>query len=303
MKTLAAVQSFLQSREALKRTPRTIEWYRFKLHSFAYSYPKLPKKPRQIDEFLAGIKGEENTHGHYRALKAFYRFLKKRYHLPNPVEFIEMRCPTRTDKPTLEPDELFKLLSSAETFRDRTLLTLLIDTGIRASELAGLKKCNILTEEVKVLGKTGWRNVPISEETRRMLLTLVSQNGKDDYVFHGQRGPLSRRGVYRVVSRHMEKVGIEKPKHGPHRIRHGFAKTYLMNGGDTSSLQQIMGHSSISTTEEYLKYANKDSIRKHHMFTPLLAAHAAAQQSFRDTDQVVKEAEAILAQKGGGKQN
>lgn len=294
MKTAAAIQSFLQSREALNRSPRTIEWYRHKLYSFARSYPKLPKAPRQIDEFLIDIKGEENTHGHYRALKAFYRFLKKRYQLTNPIELIELRRPIRTDKPTLEPDELLRLLYSASTLRDRTLLTLLMDTGIRASELAGLKKWNILTEEVKVLGKTGWRTVPISEETRRMLLALVSQNGSDDHVFHGQRGPLSRRGVYTIVSKYMRKVGIDKPKHGSHRIRHAFAKTYLMNGGDTSSLQQIMGHASITTTEEYLKYANKDSIRKHHMFTLLLAMHAAAQESFFDTSLAIKEAEEIL---------
>lgn len=91
-------------------------------------------------------------------------------------------------------------------------------------------------------------------------------------------------------------MGIEGPKQGPHRCRHAFAKTYLMNGGDLRSLQQIMGHSSIATTEEYLKYANKEAIRKHHMFTPLLAVRAAAQSSFLtgEPSQAVEEAEKIL---------
>lgn len=191
------------------------------------------------------------------------------------------------------------LLNAVSDLRDRAVLTLLVDTGMRASELASLKKQHILTEEVKVLGETGWRNIPISEETRRLLLTLISQNGRDDYVFHGQRGPLGRKAVYNLVSHYMKKAGVEKPKLGPHRIRHAFAKTYLMNGGDLRSLQEIMGHASITTTEEYLKYANKEAIKKHHMFTPLLAVRAAAQGSFFDTTLAIKEAEAILARKGG----
>lgn len=293
MKTLAAIQLFIRSRQALKRRATTILWYSAVLSRFARRYPELPEDPTIIEEFLISIPGEYNAHGYYRALKAFYRFLKKRYNLPNPVEQVELRRPSTNDKPTLEPDQLFRLLSQPSSLRDRAILTLLVDTGIRASELAGLRRQHILTEEIKVLGKKNWRNVPLSEETKRLLLALIAQNGKDDFVFHGERGPLGRHGVYRIVRKYMEKAGIEKPKLGSHRIRHGFAKTYLMNGGDLRSLQEILGHANISTTEEYLKYANKDAIRKHHMFTPLLAARAAAQGSFF-APQAVREAEAIL---------
>jgi len=296
VKTLAAIQVFIQSRRALKLSPTTISWYNHRLSCFAKKYAALPGDPTAIEEFLATIEGEENAHGYYRTLKALYRFLNKRYQLPNPLELIELRRPSKTDKPTLEPEQLFQLLSSASSLRDRAILTLLVDTGIRASELASLKKQHVLTEEVRVLGKTGWRNVPISEETRLLLLALIAQNGKGEYVFHGERGPLGRRGIYRVVKQHMEKAGIVKPKLGPHRLRHAFAKTYLMNGGDLRSLQDIMGHSSISTTEEYLKYANKEVIRKHHMFTPLRLAHAAAQESLF-APQALKEAEQILERK------
>ena len=300
MKTQAAIQSFLQSRKALKRKPRTIDWYAHKLVGFARAYPKVPRDPSQIEEFLTTIDGEHNAYGYYRALKAFYRFLRKRYRVPNPVELIELTRPKNTDKPTLEPDQMFRLLSSASTLRDKALLTLLVDTGMRASELAGIKKPHIMAEEVKVLGKTGWRTIPISEDTKRLLLTLISQNGKGDHVFQGERGPLIRHGVYRIVSKHMKKAGIDGPKQGSHRCRHGFAKTYLMNGGDLRSLQEIMGHASITTTEEYLKYANKETIRKHHMFTPLVAVRAAAQYSLLDKAAALEEAEAILE---GGRTN
>ena len=297
MKTLAAIQLFIQSRRALKLRPPTIDWYNSKLSHFARRYPELPEDAGQIEEFLTSIPGEHNAHGYYRTLKALYRFLQRRCQVPNPIEQIELGRPRNTDKPTLEPGQLFQLLYLVSNLRDRALLTLLVDSGIRATELAGLKSQHILTEEVKVFGKSGWRTVPISEETRRLLLTLVAQNGKDEYVFHGERGPLRRGGVYRVVSKYMVAAGIEKPKLGPHRIRHAFAKTYLMNGGDLRSLQEIMGHANISTTEEYLKYANKEAIRKHHMFTPLLAVRAAAQESLF-APRAVKEAEEILIKKG-----
>lgn len=295
MKTLAAIQLFIQSRQALKLSTATIEWYNAKLAHFALSYPKLPKTPDAIDKFLTTIPGEQNAHGYYRALKAFYRFLKKRYQVINPIDLVILKDPNnrKTDKPTLEVNQLFSILQAAKTLRDRAILTLLIDTGMRAGELASLKRQYILPQEVKVFGKTGWRNIPISEETRRLLLVLISQDGKDEYVFHGERGPLGRDGVYRVVSRYMSQVGIDKPKLGPHRIRHAFAKNFLMNGGDLYSLMKIMGHSSITTTEEYLRYTNRDTIMKHNQFTPLRSVLAAAQASMF-TAPVIKEAEAIL---------
>ncbi|GAI07481.1 unnamed protein product [marine sediment metagenome] len=71
-------------------------------------------------------------------------------------------------------------------------------------------------------------------------------------------------------------------------------------GGDTRSLQKIMGHKKITTTEKYVELALTDIIAKHHQFTPLRAAHAAAQQSFfdKDKDQAVKEAEEIVKERG-----
>ncbi|GAH82748.1 unnamed protein product, partial [marine sediment metagenome] len=76
-----------------------------------------------------------------------------------------------------------------------------------------------------------------------------------------------------------------------------FGKGYLVNGGDIRSLQQIMGHANISTTEKYASLNLNDVVIKHHKFTPLRAAHAAAQESLFDTSTVVREAEAILKEK------
>jgi len=296
MKTQAAIDEFLHSCIAANLSPVTIAWYTAKLGQFANSCQKLPKKPREIVEFLAGIQGEPETkHAYYRALKVFYRFFKKRHKFPNPIELIDPpRCPRKV-MATLEAEQTMRLLNSASNLRDKTILTLLVDTGMRSAEVAGVRKQDIKTETVMVRGKSGEREIPISDETRRLLFALIASNGsKDGHVFQGHKGPLTRHGVYRIVSAQMIKAGIQGPKLGGHRIRHAFGKGYLVNGGDLRSLQEIMGHANITTTQKYTALAMHDVIEKHHKFSPLRAAHAAAQESFPDVDLAIKEAEAIL---------
>ena len=300
MKTQKAVDEFLLSRQSRNLSPITIAWYRDKLKLFARSYPELPKKPGSIEEHLATIKGEPETrHAQFRALRAFYTFASQRYDLRDPMTKVDPpRCPKKI-MATLEPGEMMQLLaSSSSSLRDNTLVTLLIDTGIRTSEAAGLRKQDIKTSTVMVNGKTGEREIPISEETRRLLLALITD--KDEYIFNGHKGPLGRHGIYRIVRACMEKAGIYGPKLGGHRLRHAFGKGYLVNGGDLRSLQQIMGHANITTTERYAALTLDDTIKKHHQFSPLRLAHAAAQQSFSEPE-VLREAEEILKGSSKGK--
>ena len=296
MRTQAAIRDFLQSCLARNLTRVTIAWYREKLQRFARSYPRLPEEPGPIEKYLAGIQGSPETrHAHFRVLRALFRFASNRHGVPNPIAKVTApRCPKKV-MATLEPDQIMRLLQSASTLRERAILTLLVDTGIRTGEAAGLRKQDVKENTIGVRGKCGERELPISDETRRLLLTLIANDGKDEYVFHGHKGRLSRHGIYRIVVAHMKKASIHGPKLGGHRIRHAFGKGYLVNGGDIRSLQQLMGHANITTTEKYASLNLNDVIAKHHKFTPLRSAHAAAQESFFDTSQALKEAEAIVA--------
>jgi len=164
---------------------------------------------------------------------------------------------------------------------------------MRAGEVCSLLKHNIKQETVVVCGKTGWREVPISDETRELLLQIAATS-PNERVFYGDKGaPLSRFGIYRIVRKHMEKAGIKGPKLGSHRIRHGFGKNFLVQGGDLRSLQEIMGHADIETTQKYAALNLTDIVKKHQKFSPLKAAHAAAQESLF-MPEVLKEAEEIL---------
>lgn len=298
MKTQKAINEFLQSRYAGNLKPSSLGWYRVPLEQLAALCPKLPTKPGPIETFLSRLSGSPETkHAKYTALKTFFTFISGRHRIPNPMKRITPPRRPKMVTPTLELHEAMLLLNSATKARDRAMLTLLIDSGIRASELANLRRHDIKTETIQVRGKTGEREVPISEETRQ-LLALVALDSGDEYVFNGHKGPLTRYGIYRIVSTHMRKAGITGPKLGPHRIRHAFGKGYLVSGGDVRSLQQIMGHANITTTQKYAALTLTDTIAKHHKFTPLRAAHAAAQESFFDTAQAIKEAEDIVTGKG-----
>jgi integrase/recombinase XerD len=210
------------------------------------------------------------------------------------MDFIDP--PTRRKKvqPALSPQEMFELLKNVQNSRDRALISLIIDSGPRITEALTLKKQSIFDGYIVVDGKEGERKIPISEETRLQLLALVNSDGKSDYVFSGQRGHLTSSGAYHIIAKYMRQAHISAPKLGPHRLRHAFGKNYIENGGDLRSLQKIMGHADMKTTQIYVNLAEKAIIAKHHQFTPLRSIQAAAQYTLLDSKEVLMEAEAIL---------
>jgi len=295
MKTEQALREFIASRIAANLRPATIQWYKDRLLPFARSCPTLPRRPEPVECFLAEVQGSPETkYDVYRALKTFFKFMSSRRRLPNPMDAVQPPRRPRTLMPTLELSELTRLLQSVETPRDRAIISLIIDNGVRAEEVCSLLKHNIKSETVIVHGKVGWREVPISEDTKRLLLQVAALS-QDDHVFHGHKGPITRHLIYAIVRRALERAGIKAPKLGPHRIRHAFGKNFLVQGGDLRSLQEIMGHADIQTTQKYASLNLTDIIKKHQQFSPLKAAHAAAQASLFNTNQAIKEAEALLA--------
>jgi len=293
MRTEQALREFIASRIAANLSPATIQWYKDRLLPFSRSCPILPRRPEPVECFLAEIQGSPETkYDVYRALKTFFKFMSSRRRLPNPMNAVQPPRRPKTLMPTLEIGELMRLLHSTESPRDRAIITLLVDCGARAGEVCSLLKHNIKQETIIVHGKVGWREVPVSEETRRLLLQIAALS-PDDHVFHGQKGPITRHLIYAIVRRALERAGIKGPKMGPHRLRHAFGKNFLVQGGDLRSLQEIMGHADIETTQKYATLNLTDIITKHQKFSPLKAAHAAAQESLF-TSEALKEAEEIL---------
>ncbi len=272
MRTRQAIAEFIASRKAMGLTKKSIRWYAGMLEAFARLNKELPADPGRVEAFLGALNvSDETRHGYFRALRAFYGWISKRHALGNPMETIKAPRRRRKVPYSLTMAELGYLLVIPLERRNRALVNLLIDTGVRVHEAVSLVRDDILEETIIVCGKTGQREVPISGETRQMLLDLGTNP-----VFRGSRGALTESGAYRIVRLAFEKAGIAARKWGPHTLRHTFGRQYIMAGGDLVSLQRILGHTDIKTTRIYAELDLRDITHQHHRFSPLKIAQGGS---------------------------
>ena len=275
-KTKTALAQFLNSRGARGLSKSTVSWYGRILAPFCRICPDLPTKFQPIEAFMSALNcSDETRHAYYRALRAFYNYLYPRRSQANPM--LDIAAPRRRKKIpyNLTMPEIGYLLAVPLSKRDRALIELLLDTGVRIGEALGLCKQDLLTDTIMVDGKTGQREVPISDSVREQLLDLPGQGT----IFSGQRGPLKYTGAYRVVKLALMRAGIHAKKSGPHTIRHTFGRQYIMAGGDLVSLQRILGHSQISTTRIYAELDLRDITVQHAKFSPLVTLAVAMARS------------------------
>ena len=148
----------------------------------------------------------------------------------------------------LEEDEAQALRKSCKTFEEELVINILLDTGLRVSELANLREENISWQRscITLIGKGKKRRVvPMSNVVRFYLTQCFS---------HKSHIPLAMRTIQKYVKVVAERARIRKPV-SPHVLRHTFAVTYLHKGGNIRALQAILGHSSLITTDMYLNYS------------------------------------------------
>ena len=299
-----AIQEFSISRGGLR--PKTQREYRKHLALFHHSFPHLlPETPQPIQVWLNSFQGlaPETVHARFRTIRAMYRQIKQ-WHpkVTNPMPLV--RPPQLQPKAmrTFADEELYKLFSLSLSPRDRALVTLLLDIGLRAGECANLTWEDVIPGYVVLKGKTGERTVPISETTYRRLEALkVTAGGDHNHVFLGKRGPLSYEGIYKLVRHLCHQAGINGRRCSPHTFRHTFGSVYAASDGcDPKVLQDIMGHRDFKTTLRYIQNNPIRMARNHQRCTPLKMLASAAQGSLFDTSQALKEAEAILKEAKDG---
>jgi len=169
--------------------------------------------------------------------------------------------PYQYKREPLSDDEVNRLTNACDTFREKFVIWTLLDTGLRLSEFADLKKDNILWQERRlvVYGKGG----PYGKKSKRRILPLterVRRLFEHHFVFNNDVG-ISKRTIERVVKRVANKAGISKPV-SPHVLRHTFAVNCIKKGISTRALQYFLGHDHLTTTEIYLNLSPEDAIRE-----------------------------------------
>jgi len=295
-----ATTGFLEAKQDL--SPRTLELYSQALDYLEQKCQKMPKKPDPLREALQKVQNDWTRDAYWRVWKSFFQWCWQEYEIPNPMARVQRPQIDEIEPRVLEREELARVVAAAVNLQDKAVVALALDSGVRASEFGRLCIDDVSTDTIRVWGKGRKRvRVPISPEVRHLLRILTDHNGHrgpQALLFSGQNGkPLSRFAVYRIVRQCMDCAGIHGPKRGAHLLRHSLATNFLANGGDLATLQRIMRHKNIATTQKYVHLAMHDVVEKHHQYSPARDAIRGAQWSFFDNSQLVKEAEEILTAK------
>lgn len=215
------------------------------------------------------------------AIRNFLKYLIKRGIKVLPPEVIELPRVTRRDIEVMSYDELERLIKAPEgndvrTLRDRAILETLFSTGLRLSELCSLDRyIDWKRGEISIRGKGDKLRVvflsPTAKEKLKAYLDKRTDAEEALFVSISKAkapkilGRIIPRAVERLVDFYARKAGIAKKVH-PHLLRHSFATDLLVNGADLRSVQELLGHANISTTQVYTHLTNKELREVHSAF-------------------------------------
>jgi site-specific recombinase XerD len=223
---------------------------------------------------------------HLIALRSFFKYLRKHKIESYNPEMIELAKVGERMPDFMTGDDLKRLLATTDNaaniseLRDRAILELLFSTGLRVSELCSLPRTIDLTrDEYSIRGKGEKVRVVFFSEIAKKCIKeyLEKRTDTDDALFInlGKNAKsiqqkqkslrLTPRSVQRIVDTHARKAGITKSV-TPHKLRHSFATDLLQNGADLRAVQMLLGHASISTTQIYTHFTDKELREVHKKF-------------------------------------
>lgn len=253
-------------------TLKNIREYRLYLNRSSAEHPETLKKNTQLH--------------HVIIIRTFLKYLTKQGVPVIAPEKIEVGKIPMREVDFLELDEVTRLFAAAsgkdfKSLRDRAILEMLFSSGLRVSELVGLDRdqINLEKQEFSVRGKNSKvRLIFLSDEAKQAIEAYLKKRRDVDLALFvayvkgfGQKSGsddlrITPRTIQRIVKHYAHKAGIVKDVH-PHTLRHSFATDLLSNGADIRSVQAMLGHSSITTTQVYTHVVDKglrDIHKKYH---------------------------------------
>jgi len=297
--------------EAANRSPKTISWYAEILHRF-FGFLRVNDLTQSVQDigreevrtyisYLQGARKWPNSpyiraaggglspysvQGHVRAIKAFWGWLmQEEYILENPLTRLPLPKVPQSLIRTLSTDQLKGLLAEPDRHtpagaKHYCILLFLLDTGVRVSELVGIRMADIdlVNSLVAVVGKgRKERLVPFHRITRKELQRYIRDfrprlcSSDSPYLFPATDGHhISVNSVQQFVRRTAAKAGLRGMKCSPHIFRHTFATTFIAKGGTDFALMEILGHTSLQTTLKYMHLQARDLQQQHARFTPVV---------------------------------
>jgi integrase/recombinase XerD len=264
---------------AARRAPRTVEAYRRDLTALAAWLGKAPDTAttEELERYLAELRGKGLSAAtiarRAASARTFFRHLVLvGFRAENPAAELDLPRRTRRLPRTLSPGEAERLIDAAagttpRALRDQALVELLYGAGLRVGEAVGLAKTDVDLDErlVRCIGKGDKERIvplgrPAAEALRRYLSRgrpFLDRRHRPELFLNAQGGALTRAGAFLVLRRLAGRAGLEPGRVHPHLLRHSFATHLLEGGADLRSVQEMLGHADLSTTELYTHVSDR----------------------------------------------
>jgi len=258
---------------AARRSPRTVDAYRRDLARLSafLGKPLSGATLAELERYTAELRAEGLSAAtiarRAAAARSFFRHLQLLgARSDNPAAELALPPRIRRLPRTLSAGEAERLIGAANgvtprALRDRALVELLYGAGIRVSEAVGLEKGGVDLDErlVRVTGKGGKERIvpvgrPAAEALRRYLARgrpFLDRRRRPELFLNAKGGALTRAGAFLILRRLAEEAGLEPGRVHPHLLRHSFATHLLEGGADLRSVQELLGHADLGTTELY----------------------------------------------------
>jgi len=259
----------MQKEEFLKKLETEIKINRFSnftLKNYVFFNEKLlefsKKEPEQMDEqdiknFMAGYLDKKSVGSVILALAsirfAFEAVLKK-----DPTQNIKRPKKEKRLPEVLNKDEIDAVIKAAETKKSELMIRLLYFTGLRVSELVNLKPGDVDFEQsqIRVIGKGNKeRRVLLPQGIKEKLKDYIENHQNQVYIFSKDK-PLTPRNIQKILTKIAQKLELKK-KLTPHKLRHSFATHLLESGTDIRTIQVLLGHENLSTTQIYTQVTDE----------------------------------------------
>ena len=274
----ADLDGFLALLQA-RRSPRTVDAYRRDLNALraALGKPLADASLEDLERYTAQLRADglagSTIARRTAAARSFFRHLQLLgARADNPAAGVKLPRRARPLPKTLSPGEVERLIEAAvgtepRALRDQALVELLYGAGLRVSEAVGLDKAGVDLDDrlVRVIGKGDKeRVVPIGRAAVAALRRYLSRGRpyldrrhRSELFLNARGGPLTRAGAFLILRRLAEKAGLEPGRVHPHLLRHSFATHLLEGGADLRSVQEMLGHADLSTTELYTHVSDR----------------------------------------------
>ena len=287
MRIQRAVEEFLLACDANGRSEKTIVWYRSLLGRLALSFQTQEADAITTSELRQYIRSLRHGHysddtinAHIRAAHKLFKFLAEEFGHSNPMDGIEYpKMPRRKIPKACSIADVIKLMDACPDTpkgkRDKAIIAFLLDTGARAGGVCSLTVDGLDLERGRaIVVEKGDELLThfFTEETKELIQAwLMVRRPVSPYVFYsmhtGQK--LNSNALTILMGSLKEKAGVTG-RVNPHSFRHGFAREYILAGGDMGTLSRILGHKDITTTQNsYAIFLTDELARAHDKFSPM----------------------------------